>query len=772
MKRFLSALLVLVMLFSALPHSAFAATPSKSYATAGLSEIQRISGFVPGRTSVEQGNCYGFVSRVCELLFGVQYNGEGLYENYKAKHQTGNYYTVATFTTPNLTPTTNDVNGIIAFFINNAMPGDVVHYGAYDKNVSKTHTFIINSIDTEKMSVYHSNYQIAQYGKETCHIDNIYWESFRSSPTKHIKNSDGTLYSLNAMFYNTMKVGGVGITINRYTNYTQKFFPVTAAVPSVSVSSASSTGIRVEWNALDYANAYCVQYKKSNESNYTTASSDCTELSYTVENLTIGETYDFRVAAYIGSNLMKYSDPVSIQVLPQKISNVDFTPRSEGIQLSWQAASDISGVRIYKSESLNNNFTLIKTITDNTQNTFIDADIEYAKPYYYKIERYFVAGKKEYSSISDAVSGAYILATPYLSYKDESAYSITIGINKNGESDEFEYYIVDKDAQIAVSQTATKETELTFTNLNVGEKYTFYCRQKTKYGASDYSTLDFEMIPKKESVSRVVSKADGISVSFTNTGSIDGFCLYRSESQNGNYSLVATIENASAASYLDKSLKNNKTYYYKVRSYIIHNGEKIYSPYSEASWAVKSGVAVPADFKVLRRTPTSVTLVWSAVSNANRYIVEYKTEKGKWKSATVWNKNYTVISKLTTGTKYSFRIKAVNNFGAGSFSKAISKKILPPTPAAPKLAAVKSKGIKVSWDAKTWTNGYKIYRANSKDGKYTLVKTIKNPKTKSWIDKGVKKNKKYYYKTVCYTTKNKKTYNSPKSSASGLKYTK
>ena len=158
MKRLLSALLVIIMLFSAFPQSAFAAVTVKGYATDRLAEIQTINGFIPGKTSVEQGNCYGFVSRVCELLYEVQYNGEGLYDNYKVKHYSGNYYTVSTFTSANLSPTMDDVNGIIAFFLNNAMPGDIVHYGAYNKNVSKTHTFIVNSIDEEKMTIYHSNY--------------------------------------------------------------------------------------------------------------------------------------------------------------------------------------------------------------------------------------------------------------------------------------------------------------------------------------------------------------------------------------------------------------------------------------------------------------------------------------------------------------------------------------------------------------------------------------------------------------------------------------
>ena len=58
-------------------------------ATQRLEDIQQITGFVPGENSIVQNNCYGFVSEVCQKLYGVAYK-EGLYNNFRVKQSSGN----------------------------------------------------------------------------------------------------------------------------------------------------------------------------------------------------------------------------------------------------------------------------------------------------------------------------------------------------------------------------------------------------------------------------------------------------------------------------------------------------------------------------------------------------------------------------------------------------------------------------------------------------------------------------------------------------------
>ncbi len=66
--------------------------------------------------------------------------------------------------------------------------------------------------------------------------------------------------------------------------------------------------------------------------------------------------------------------------------------------------------------------------------------------------------------------------------------------------------------------------------------------------------------------------------------------------------------------------------------------------------------------------------------------------------------------------------------------------------------------IKLYWSPNSAASGYKIYRATSKNGTYSLRKTIKNNSTNCFYDTHLAFNKTYYYKIVPYTNYKNKTY--------------
>lgn len=84
-------------------------------------------------------------------------------------------------------------------------------------------------------------------------------------------------------------------------------------------------------------------------------------------------------------------------------------------------------------------------------------------------------------------------------------------------------------------------------------------------------------------------------------------------------------------------------------------------------------------------------------------------------------------------------------------------------------ATVTKSSTTLQWDKSDDAAGYEIYRATSKNGKYKLVKTIKNRNTTKYKDKSLKKNKSYYYKICAYKTVNKIKYKSDFSSVKVVK---
>ena len=71
----------------------------------------------------------------------------------------------------------------------------------------------------------------------------------------------------------------------------------------------------------------------------------------------------------------------------------------------------------------------------------------------------------------------------------------------------------------------------------------------------------------------------------------------------------------------------------------------------------------------------------------------------------------------------------------------------------------KNKKAVITWKKVKNADGYQIYRATKKSGKFKKIKTVKGNRVVKYTNTKLKKNKKYYYKVRAYrTVKGKKAY--------------
>ena len=763
MKKLISIFLAVLLIISSTalaPVSAYSAT--KMHAADKILQIQKMSGFVPGQQAVVTGNCFAFVSAVCEKLYGVTYWNEILYSNFRADHSyTGRYYTVKTFTTRNTYPTSTDVENIISFFKNNAVPGDVMHYGAYTTGGGNgnTHTVMISSIDTEKMGIYHSNYETVDAGRNTCHVDYIYWDSFRKNPTSNEYTSSGHLKSMNSIFYNKMRSTGLGISLNRFTNYESKYYLTGVGVPELSTSRTSPYSIKVKWDKIKGADRYQVDYRKESDTSYTTVTSRSKSTSYHFKNLKLGTMYVFRVRAYIGNKWMKWSKAVKLRSLPPKVMTVRFAPDSKGLSMTWGKRNDITGVRIYRSTTQKGEYKLIRTITDNSVGTYLDKNVKYGVPYYYKFRRYIKSGNKEYCTTSYSKKGVYELKKPSVSYVSTSTTSVDFKLKANGKSDRFVYYVKDLNNKTIKKTTVTTSNDVSITGLKSCNQYNFYAAQRTDKGTGEYTCITFRAVPAKVIGLEVENVSEGLKLRYDTQDDVSGYVIYRSNSKKGEYERIAQINSKSTDTYLDSKIEYNKTYFYKVRAFDTYGGKKYFGRMSDAV-SGKNFVGKAEHVRAYLRTPTSFKVRWDKTENATSYTLQCAPKNSKkWRTVGTTTKTYMVCSKVKLGTTYIFRVKASNKIGSGSYSGIGKRKAAVPIPAKPTSKNVKN-GIRIYWDNKSYATGYYIYRSSSKNGNFTIVKNVKNNTTSAWTDKSVKYGKFYYYKVVCYKTYKGKTYKS------------
>lgn len=253
-----------------------------------------------------------------------------------------------------------------------------------------------------------------------------------------------------------------------------------------------------------------------------------------------------------------------------------------------------------------------------------------------------------------------------------------------------------------------------------------------------------------------------------------GYNVYRSAAEEGPYKVIANLEGADSVTFADEDIATGDKYFYKVAAYDMLESLVFEGSETEVLSAAASP-AVPSNFKAARSSYNSIKLTWSKVSGADGYyIYRYNASKKVYVLHMTIKSGSTVSysnTGLATGTKYSYKIKSYADGNNGIQTSGYSAvKAATPTLTKPtiKLTAG-SKKITVKWNRITGATGYKVYRATSKTGKYTCVKTVKSGKTVSFVNKSLKKGKRYYYKVRAYRSVNGKL---KYSSYSTVKYTR
>ncbi len=106
----------------------------------------------------------------------------------------------------------------------------------------------------------------------------------------------------------------------------------------------------------------------------------------------------------------------------------------------------------------------------------------------------------------------------------------------------------------------------------------------------------------------------------------------------------------------------------------------------------------------------------------------------------------TMVIKGAAGS-YAEGYARANNI---KFQAVQSTPAKPATPSGLKAASAGYSSVRVSWNTSANTQGYYVYRAESKTGTYKLIKTIAGAATTGYTDKNLVCGKIYYYKVAAY----------------------
>lgn len=155
------------------------------------------------------------------------------------------------------------------------------------------------------------------------------------------------------------------------------------------------------------------------------------------------------------------------------------------------------------------------------------------------------------------------------------------------------------------------------------------------------------------------------------------------------------------------------------------------------------------------QSTNAIKLKWSAVPGATGYrVFLYNAKTKKYTTLTNTTKNTYTVSKLNTGTNYTFAVRAYSTVSGKVFWSAGYKTLTTATkPNTPSLKVVAGAGKAVlTWNKQTGADGYVVYMSTSKDGKYTRIATVKGNSSVNYTKTGLTKGKTYYFKVAAYKT--------------------
>ena len=186
---------------------------------------------------------------------------------------------------------------------------------------------------------------------------------------------------------------------------------VSLATPAVSSLSNTSTGIQIKYSSVKGATGYIIYRKKSGGSwskLKTTA-----ETSWVDTSAAAGKAYYYTVKAYSNLSGVKFYSGYNkggtglFRVAPSNVKSV--TNTTEGLKISWNASSNVTGYRIYRKTEGTTSWV---KLANSTATSYVDKTAVQGTCYSYRVKAYKKYNSVYYWSSAGTSASGTLMAVP------------------------------------------------------------------------------------------------------------------------------------------------------------------------------------------------------------------------------------------------------------------------------------------------------------------------------------------------------------------------
>ena len=508
------------------------------------------------------------------------------------------------------------------------------------------------------------------------------------------------------------------------------FDPGAATVPAnVKLVSAKvvSGGIQVTWNEADGAVKYRV-YRKDAVNTGWKVIATVRDTSYTDKTAAAGVTYSYTVRGVdadgeLSPGFDRTGVSTTIPAASTTPANVTLGSAkvvSGGIQVTWQQADGAAKYRVYRKDAMNTVWKVIATVTGTS---YVDKSAAAGVTYSYTVRGVDADGELspgfDRTGVSTTIPAA---STTPANVTLGSAKVVSGGIQVTWQQADgaAKYRVYRKDAMNTVWKVIATVTGTSYVDKSAaaGVTYSYTVRGVDADGelSPDFDRTGVSAtISAPTNVKLVGAKAvnGGIQVTWQQANGAVKYKVYRKDTANTDWKVIATV---SSASYVDRTTKIGTKYTYTVRG-VAADGKTLSPGYDKTG---VSATAAPANVTMgsAKAVNSGIQVTWQRAEDAAKYRVYRKDAANTgWKAiATVSDTNY-VDKTAKIGTKYTYTVRGVAADGK-TLSPGYDKTGVSATATPAKVALVGgkrvssgTKGIQVTWKSTANAQTYNVYRA-------------------------------------------------------------
>lgn len=329
-------------------------------------------------------------------------------------------------------------------------------------------------------------------------------------------------------------------------------------VPEVSSLSNAYGGIKFSWSSVKNAEKYKIMRKESGEDWETIKTVSSSTTSYTDKTTKNGVKYYYAVKALKGDS-ESYYESKSFKYFGSPKATV--ANKTSAITITWDKISGAKSYYVYRKAP---GETSWKRIAIVTKNIYTDSDVKNGKTYKYTVKAY---NGDIFSGYNTSGWSIKRLSAPKLKSIKNATSGITIEWAKSTGASK--YIVMRKQSGSSKWEEIKTTTSLSYTDktAKAGKIYTYTV--KAAYG--DYQSIyiaDGLKMKRMErpALSSVKSSKSGVTFKWKEITGASGYLVYR-KTGSGSWEQIAKVTGATTVSYVDKTAKKGKTYYYSVRGY-------------------------------------------------------------------------------------------------------------------------------------------------------------------------------------------------------------